>query len=214
MRLFLTLGFTCLIAMPSQGAVIITNLGTATGGGFTVDNGFEGAAGFTMPAGTSYNLTSATVTLDTIGFRSITGNNIDIRLFGSSGGNPVGPPLVAFTHPADFSGNGIIPNITVTPVTPFTLQPSVTYWLTVRDTVDNGALAWANSSTAPTGIATSAGTRQQQASPPQTFIGCCAVYQIDATAVAAGVPEPSTVGLGMLGLCALLFAKRRVNVSR
>src|SRR5258706_557216 len=127
MRILLTLGFSLLLSAPVQSAVIISNLGSV-GNPTTIDAGFEVAAGFAMPAGTSYNLTSATISLQTIGNRSIIGNNISIRLFGSSGGNPVGPALIEFTHPADFANTALV-NRSVTPLTSFVLLPLTTYWL-------------------------------------------------------------------------------------
>jgi PEP-CTERM motif len=211
MRILLTLGFGVILTVPSQGGIIFSTLGTATAE-LSADDGFEVGAGFTMPAGASYDLTSATVGLGTVGIRSISGVNINIQLFGSdSGGNPVGPALVTFTHPADFGGVSITEmDLTVTPLASFVLQPSTTYWLVLGDSVDNGALAFAFSAAVPTGIASSAGTRQQQnVDPPQTVFPGTAVYQIDATQVTSAVPEPSTVGLSALGLFALLYLKRR-----
>ena len=211
MRILLTLGFGVILTVPSQGGTIISTLGTGTGE-IGADDGFEVGAGFTMPAGASYDLTSARVGLGTIGNRSISGNNINIQLFGSDGaGNPVGPALVTFTHPADFSGSNIVEmDLTVTPLASFVLQPSTTYWLVLGDSVDNGALGWAFSAAVPTGIATSTGIRQQQnVDPPQIGVGGTTIYQIDATQVTSAVPEPSTVGVSALGLFALLYLKRR-----
>jgi hypothetical protein len=144
----------------------------------------------------------------------VSGSDINVKLFGDSGGNPVGPALATFTHPADFAGFNAEANEFVTPLSSVTLLPSLTYWLVVGDTATSGFFGWeATAANTYSGIATYAGARQQQNNdPPQTSTGCCFIFQIDATPITgAATPEPSTLGVCALGLFALLYAKRRLG---
>ena len=79
----------------TEAGIIIGNYPT-TGDGNVIDmEEHSVGAGWTMPAGTAYTLTSATFRLVQDG---PTGSN-KVELFGDSGGNPAGPVLDTFTTP-------------------------------------------------------------------------------------------------------------------
>lgn len=160
---------------------------------------FSKAAGFTMPAGLPYSLDSVTLRLQ----RNDVDAVMQLDLFGDSGGNPVGPPLVSFTIPAFPSG---ISNVTFTPAVPFTLQPLTTYWLAATGSSPTAdGIKWLASfpGITPTGIATSAGYRFNNTGvyPPLGSSGVFNTFQVNGTPV---VPEPSTLALLGMGSIALL----------
>src|SRR4029079_14000727 len=67
-----------------------------------IDDGYGVEAGFRMPAGAAYQLTSATA-LITAG-RPVT--SFSARLFGDGGAGPIGPALVSFIAPPIAVGPG------------------------------------------------------------------------------------------------------------
>ena len=194
-------------ASGAAGVVLITNYPPANElAAANIEEGFAVAAGFTLPAGTSYVLTSATVRLHTTGGQVTA---FSAQLFGDGGSGPRGPALVSFSTPT-FTIEPATRDYVLAPTGVFTLQPSTTYWLALSGDVPSvpSGLFWIASFPGidPTGIATSQGYRQGQLFPPPGgTLGIQPQYQVDATPLLpASIP---TLGeWGMLGLLALLVA--------
>ncbi len=219
MRISLAISLS-LFALPLWGTVIISTL-PQTSGEVSADGNLEVGAGFTMPAGQSYNLTSITVVL---GARSlfivVPGSDVHTQLFGTSAGNPVGPALVTFTPPASNIALFTTAPYTLTPLSPFVLHPNTTYWIVLGDKTDfsaGGGFFWSQGGVV-TGLASNAGARQGNTDPPQSVVGAnvsAVAYQVDGVATAAetGAPEPATLGGVALGLFAVLTRKRLLRRS-
>jgi len=205
MRLSNALICGMLMGAHAWAGTIIGNLGSAETGAYSVCCSNNVGAGFTINAGIDYTLDLAKATV-TIG----TGAVFSAQLFGTSGGNPVGPALLTFLLDPGFVGGPAEQTINLTPNIPFTLKASTTYWLVLR-----GGFDWRNTNGVPTGpSATDAGTRFDSLQPPQTVVGPeHPLFEIDGTAIGqqAGVPEPTTIGLAGLGLLCLLWGRRRLR---
>jgi hypothetical protein len=202
MRLSNTLIYAMFIAAPSWATTIIGNLGSADAGEYFVCCRVSLGVGFTMNSGPDFTLDMAKATVIIAN-----GAVFSAELYGTSGGNPVGPALVDFTSPGFVGGPGI-QTIDLVPTSAFTLQASTTYWLVLT-----GGYEWRDTNGVPTGLfATDAGTREDSNLPPQNVVGPeHPLFEISGTAIgpAAGVPEPGTVGLVSLTLLGLLWARRR-----
>jgi hypothetical protein len=203
MRLSNTLIYAMLIGAPSWATTIIGNLGTGDVSEFFVCCTNNVGVGFTMNSGTDYTLDSANVTVILPA-----GNVFSAQLFGTSGGNPVGPSLLDFLFPPGFVGGPAEQTINLTPNVPFTLTASTTYWLVLV-----GGFEWRTTNGVPAGLsATDAGTRFDSLHPPQTIVGPeHPLFEIDGTAISgtAGAPEPGTIGLVCLSLLGLFWVRRR-----
>jgi len=198
----------------ASAGIIITNYPPANDNiGSTIaasPGGFSKAAGFTLPAGQPFSLDSVTLRLD----RNDADATMQLDLFGDSGGNPVGPPLVSFVIPPFPVG---VSDVTFFPATPFTLQPSTTYWLaaTGSSPTQNG-IEWLASDPGitPTGIATSAGYRFNNTGvyPPTGVSMRLNTFQVNGTPAGAVIPEPSTLvllGMGSVSLLGYRWQRRR-----
>jgi hypothetical protein len=192
------------LVSPAAADVVISNYPPAND--FTsalIDEGYAVAAGFTMPAGPGYSLTSATVRIDADG--PVTA--FSAQLFGDGGAGPVAPALLTFTAPPIVLGTH---DYTLVPNIPFVLQPSTTYWLVVRGdvpTVDQFGLSWIGSAPGiiATGVATSNGYRQDTSDPPTTVFaanGAQPTYRIEG--IPPVVAVPTLGGWGLLALVVLL----------
>jgi hypothetical protein len=157
------------------------------------------AAGFTMPAGSSYFLDYVDLRINYFTTTSVP----MVQIYSNSGTNP-GTLLTTLNAPPVVVGTS---TVRFTPAGSFVLDPSTTYWAVVWNNaaVANSFQWMANSpSIAPTGLATTAGYRFSNGPPPPT--GSSATfnsYEIGGTLV----PEPSTA-LALGGL-ALFFLHRR-----
>jgi hypothetical protein len=198
---------------PAGAAVIITNYPPPNDNVSTnIDDGLAVAAGFTLPGGAAYSLTSATVRIsadDTV-------TAFSAQLFGDGGAGPVAPALVTFTAPIIAAGPA---DYVLTPNAPFVLQPATTYWLVVRGEVPSGTfdLAWraSNPGVVPTGIATSAGYRQDNGDPPTLPTAgpdLQPTFQVDGEPVAP--PIPTLAHWGLLALAGLLAAAGALALRR
>ena len=87
-------------------------------------------------------------------------------LFADASGNPAATPLVNLVLPKLNLGDA---NYTLTPTSPFILQPNTTYWLVGSSTSASSYGGWNRNdpSKTPTGLATSAGVRS--GNPPTTL---------------------------------------------
>ena len=167
-----------------------------------IDDGYAVAAGFRMPAGAAYELTSVTALLTASG--PVT--SFSAQLFGDGGAGPVGPALVSFIAPPIAVGTAT--DYTMAPQTPFTLQPAKTYWLVIRGQVpsaDHG-LGWVGREPLPEhvgtgGVATATGFRQDTLDPPQ---GPPSDPRIRSFYRVEGIPLPSIPALGLSSQLALI----------
>jgi hypothetical protein len=169
-------------------------LGGSNGGGVHDSK----AAGFTIAAGTPYDLDFVTLRINYFDVDSVP----MVQIYDDVAGNPANL-LHTLTAPAPVIG---MSNVQFTSAG-FTLNASTTYWMVVWN---NAAIAnsfqWMASSPSvtPVGLATTAGYRFSNNGPPPT--GSSSTfnsYSIDATPV----PEPAT--FVALGLGALLLLGRR-----
>jgi hypothetical protein len=161
------------------------------------------AAGFTLPAGDSFSLTSAQLRLSFFDTASVP----VISLYGSDTvGNP-GPLLFTFTNPPLKVGTD---TFTFTPPAPFHLLPGSTYWLVASNaaTVPNSFEWMVNDPPiTPTGIATSAGFRFDFTGPAPLADGDTFFVSFQVNGDPA-VPEPSSLALLALGGAALAGWRR------
>lgn len=176
--------------LSAQASVIITNF--PQGGAVSntaVDNGNYLAAGFTMPADSTYVLDDIRVELRYATTHPVT--SFTAQLLGSDvSGNPTGPALVTFAAPSPFTSG---PSVYIlAPLSTVFLDAGATYWIEIN-AADNdiGGLSWMGSfpGVTATGIATAAGYRYSTSNPPQTaYAFASPTFQVDGTVA----PEPGT----------------------
>jgi hypothetical protein len=201
--LTVTLGLVS-AAPAARADIIIGNLPGDDGGGILFAASGSYGAGFTMTG--SYQLTSATLTLDVPSGRTPT-----VLLMSNVSGNPSGT-LFTFTDPAFGSG---VQNYKFTPPNPYTLVGGTTYWLVMQGNDSTFGTEWYGSFSAntPTGLgADFAGERISLSSfpPTSTQDDENISFQIDGTRVTSPVPAPPAVVLVGLGVgCVVL--KRYVH---
>ena len=101
-------------------------------------------------------------------------------------------------------------DVTVTPLSPFTLQPGMSYWIVVTANAD-----WSASSPEipPTGIATSLGYRFGT-DPPTGPESIQVSFHVDGTPVSASVPEPSSLASAATGLVVALACALHSGIDR
>jgi hypothetical protein len=162
------------------------------------------AAGFTIPAGTDYNLTSIDLRLNFFTLDSVP----VVAIYDNNASNNPGTMLTTLVNPTFAVGFG---TYTFTPSSAFTLSNNTTYWMVLHN-----AAAVANSfqwmaslpSVTPTGIATTAGYRFSNGPPPPTGNSTTFnTYSVSGTVV----PEPTSlvlVGIGAAGWIARVRSRR------
>lgn len=197
---------------------IISNIAQPPNGLNSVSGGTAVAVGFTMNAGSKFDLTDAIFTL----FNGVNGPNgtpvpgsaLNVGLFADSGGVPTGSALVTLTVPGTIGAGG--GTYTATPNSAFQLLPSTTYWLILNDPNQSATLAWgATNFTASGSFATDNGIAGGTMSSPTQVFGFTAsgghlFYEIDATvAVTTAAPEPGTLLLMAGALAAVRYRRRR-----
>jgi hypothetical protein len=162
------------------------------------------AAGFILPAGGSFTLSSAQLRLSFFDTASVP----VISLYGSDvAGNP-GPLLFTFNNPPFKVGTD---TFTFTPPGPFHLLPGSTYWVVASNaaTVPDSFLWMENDPPiTPTGIATSAGFRFDFTGPAPLAGGDTFFSSFQVNGSLDAVPEPSTLTLLALGGAALAGWRR------
>ena len=183
-----------------------TSLNASGNGMFAPPN--SKAAGFMMPASTSYILNAVNLNLQFSDSASIP----FVAIYADNGLNNPGTLLTALTDPTITGGSGIF---SFTPPSPFTLIAGTEYWIVANNqSTQPGSFFWLSSEPdAPTGIATSTGYRiGDYAPPPQDPSSVFNKYSVVGTALAA-VPEASTtVSFGLLlalGLGGVVIAKKK-----
>jgi hypothetical protein len=126
MRLSKTLIYAMLMSAPCWAGIVIGDIGTGDVGQISVCCAVSVGAGFTMNSGSDFtlDLAKAIVVLPA-------GNVFSAQLYGTNGGNPVGPSLVDFTSPG-FVGGPAEQTIDLVPNAAFTLKASTTYWLVLK----------------------------------------------------------------------------------
>ena len=164
-------------------------------------NDVRWAVGFTTPSGSPLSLDSITLRL-----RKVDDTDQPLtRLYSDIGGNP-GTPLVTFSDPT----RDDIPNVpkdqVLTPLSPFTLNPSTTHWIVLENLGWSPILDWMASNPAqqPTGVAAFAGSRLGIGGVPDEIRNdAIGSFAVNATAGPV-IPEPSAlvalVGLAVTGL--------------
>lgn len=209
MKLILALSLAGVHLTQLSAATIFNSLPGTNPSWGTISGAFARSfgVGFTLPAGSSYNVDSATLGL-TVNDATAT---FQLELYGSDGlGAPIGPMLGSFNVPGALAtGTG---NYVFTPNAAIVLNPSSTYWLVAgRTTADAGdGVLWLTGGTV-TGLATFAGdTYNNPAVFPPTGAGINSppALQIDGSAINS-IPEPSGFALVVLGCVALGIRVRR-----
>lgn len=215
----LIIALPVLLAVSVRADIIFGNLpNTGDGAQSGISNTSGKAIGFTM-AGNSYDLTSVTLRLNSVGQ---TANDVPVvRIYTSSGTAP-SVSLGTLTNPT-FNPSGTA-NYVFTPATSITLAANTSYFLTVHQAVsaspDIGFNWLAGSpSTLPTsvaGIATSPTAVFGFNTNPTTWTSASSTYnwfQIDGTLSA--VPEPGTYAAitGAAALAACGIRRRRTSVT-
>ncbi len=187
-----------------------TSLNASGNGQFAPPN--SKAAGFMMPANTSYTLNAVNLNLQ---FSDSTSSPF-VAIYADDGLNNPGTLLTTLTNPAIDVGSGIF---SFTPSSPFTLAAGTEYWIVANNqSTGQGSFFWLSSEPdAPTGIATSTGYRiGDYAPPPHDPSSVFNRYSVTGTALAA-VPEASTtVSFGLLlalGLGSVIVAARKKRAS-
>jgi len=209
--------FSVIMGTTAWGATLIGNIGAFANGSNNVFGATATTVGFSVNAGTNYDLTAALFTLNNTNTFTIPASNLNVGLFADGGGKPAGNALVTFT----VGGNIGIGDATytATPNSPFQLDASTTYWLILNDPSDS-LLFWQSTATTPTGGGASfAGSSQgNMTSPTQVGsfgpgnINAPLLFEIDGTPSVTGqTPEPGTLLLTACGVCGLMFLRRRLS---
>lgn len=197
-----------LAVSPAQATPLISNLpccGQITNLTAAIANNL--AAGFALPAGTDYSLTSVTLNMSVF-----TGGSVILTLHGGSASAPSGAALAAFDNP-NFPSGAATP-YTFTPSSPFTLLANTNYWLVLQgDGNTQNTVNWnsAQPGLTPTGIATFLGQTSDSGFPPTTATTSANrfAFQVDGEVVTSDVPEPGTYTLLATGLAAMCWRRRR-----
>lgn len=215
----LALALPLLLTVSVRADIIFGNLPNSSDGAQSGINNTSGKAiGFTM-AGNSYDLTSVTLRLNSVGQ---TANDVPlVRIYTSSGTAP-SVSLGTLTNPT-FNPTGTS-NYVFTPAASITLAAGTSYFLVVYQAVsaspDTGFNWLAGSpSVTPTSVAGIATTPTALfgSSNPTTWTSSSSTYnwfQIDGTLSA--IPEPGTyamaAGAAALAMCGVL-RRRRASVT-
>jgi hypothetical protein len=218
------------LGVPAWADVIISTYPVVLNGGeANIDHTTGEASGFTMNAGSDFDLTDIMVRLTYSGDSADAGD-VRIGLFADDSGKPALSPLVTLTIPGTI-GNGVN-DYTATPGSSFTLLASTTYWLVLSDPNEQtNIFGWeiAGNGQAPTGPhAVDAGQMQLTmdsstftivSEPQKAFTPSNFIYQIDGTEatsdVGGEVPEPSTLALDTIAFALIsgLALWRRRSVA-
>ncbi len=180
-----------------------TGLGTIITGAETRSK----AVGFTTPAGTPYELNSATFVMQFIGDAAEPGAIPQVALWSDAAGNP-GSQLSVLTNPGVLGAKDFY---TFTAASPIPLLASTSYWMLVNGSPSNtdptmDAFYWnAESPSIPhSGVAAFLGYRfSGTTTPPTSNSSVFNNVSVNATLV----PEPSTLVTLLFGLA--IFGARR-----
>lgn len=217
MRRMLTVVSATLFGVSAWGGVIITNITGNLNGISSISGVAAGAVGFTMDAGTNYNLTGVSFALFNGENSALPGSGLNIGLFGDGGNKPVGSALTTFS----LSGNIVVGDgvYSVTPNSPFQLNASTTYWLiwndpsasslNLRGTLNSNPSGPAATDAGESGGSMTSATQVGSFSPSsgQTILR----YEVDGDPVTtSATPEPATFCLvgGALALAGMLRRRR------
>jgi hypothetical protein len=177
--------------------------GGANGGGVHDSK----AAGFTIPAGPDYFLTSIDLRLDFFDTASVP----VVAIYDNNASNNPGTLLTTLVNPTFSTGIG---NYSFTPSSAFTLVNGTTYWMVLHNAAPiANSFRWMAStpSVTPTGIATTAGYRFSNGPPPPT--GNSTTFNTYSV-TGSVVPEPTSlvlVGIGAAGLIARVRGRRELR---
>jgi len=168
----------------------------------------SGAVGFSVAAGTAYSLDDIQVLLISDGNGP---SPLSAFLYADVAGNPGGAPLAdlsrSITVPA-----ALVPPITLTPSSPFTLNPSTTYWLVLNVIPANSRnISWQGTSDANpySGVLSYVGSKfSDTAALPAATTSSNLIFSVDGTALEASSPEPGTILLLALGLGSFFLLRR------
>jgi len=141
-----------LIGGTAWGGVIIGNISplAPSNGNSPISVSLTLATGFTMNAGPDYNVTDVGFVVENFGAQDAAASGFHIGLFGDSGGAPTGSALTTFSS-VDVAA-GATESVATTPLTPFQLQASTTYWLILYDSDPSiSLLVWRDTATFPSG---------------------------------------------------------------
>ncbi len=180
-----------------------TGLGTIITGAETRSK----AVGFSTPAGTPYELLSATFVMTFEGDSAEPGATPQVALWSDAGGNP-GAQLAVLTNPGSLGTKDFY---TFTAAAPIALDPSTTYWMLVNGAPTNtdpatDAFYWnsVSPSVTPAGVAGFDGYRfSSTATPPTGSSSVFNNFEIEARLV------PAPASLAMLGFIGAAGARRR-----
>ncbi len=185
-------------AAPSRAGTIISNLpgNDVTLSDLVVPNFLRSkAVGFTMPSGVSYSLDSVVMRL----FSTDPSNQIGVVLEGSSGGLPTGVVLDTFAVP---TLTDYVQPVTLTPISPYLLEPSTTYFIVAYGISGSGDVAWLGNSPPiiPTGVATFAGYYADNSGAASLAPTGSATVLNSFAVNASAVPEPASLTMGAIAV--------------